>query len=176
MERYPKAGKQSPIVSDTGELAWYYSQRKESLVTVETKNSQALIGFVKDNNRRLKNLSVEVDNTFCSILLTSLDGRPVSRAGRMLLVATARSATSGMTWNDKRTSLSHWGTAPMLVEPVKGQVTLRNLESLQNVEIVPLNGAGQPAGDAMKARYIKGGFTFKIGEPTTPWYLVRVQR
>jgi len=173
---YPKAGKQSPIVSDTGELAWCYSERGQGLVTVETKNSQALIGFVRDNNRSLKNLSVEVDNSFCSILLTSLDGQPISRAERMLLVTTARSANSDVIWNDKRTSLSDWGTTPTVIEPVKGRVMLRNLEPSLQAEIVPLNGAGRAAGDPIKARSIEGAFTLNIGEPTTPWYLVRIQR
>jgi hypothetical protein len=173
---YPKAGRQSPVVSDTGELAWYYSERGQGLVTIETKKSQALIGFVKNNNRSLKNLSVEVDNTFCSILLTSLDGQPISCSERMLLVATARSANSDMSWNDKRTSLTDWGTAPSVIEPVRGKVTLRNLEPLRQTEIVPLNGAGRATGDAIKVRSIEGGFTLNIGEPTTPWYLVRIQR
>ena len=176
MQHYPKAGRQSPIVSDTGELAWYHSEREKGLVAIETKNSQALIGFVRNNHRLLKNLSVEVDNTFCSIILTSLDGQSIARAERMLLVTTTRSANSDMAWNDKRTSLSDWGTAPTVIEPVKGQVTLRNLEPSQHAEIVPLNGAGRAAGDAIKARSIEGGFTFNVGKSTTPWYLVRVQR
>ena len=173
---YPKAGKHSPVVSDTGELAWYHSEREKGLVTVETERSQALIGFVKDNNRSLKNLSVEVDNTFCSIILFSLDERPIPSAERMLLVATARSATSGMTWNDKRTSLTNWGVAPMVIEPVKGKVTLRNLEFAQHAEIIPLNGSGRAVGDTVKAQSIEGGCTFTIGEPATPWYLVQVRR
>ncbi|MFC1633335.1 hypothetical protein ACFL5Z_00725 [Planctomycetota bacterium] len=175
-QHYPKAGRQSPIVSDTGELAWYYSERGKGLVTIETKKSQALIGFVKNNNRSLRNLSVAADNIFCSIVLTSLDGQPISRAERMLLVTTARSVNSGMTWNEKRTSLANWGTSPTVIEPVKGKVTLRNLEPFQQAEIVPLNGAGRAAGEAIKARSIKRGFTLNIGEPTTPWYLVKVQR
>lgn len=176
MQHYPKAGRQSPIVSDTGELAWYYSERGKGLVTVETKKSQALIGFVRDNHRSLKNLSVEVDNTFCSIILTSLDGQPISGAERLLLVTTACSANCDMSWNDKRTSLADWGTAPTVVEPVKGKVMLWNIEPSQHAEIVPLNGAGRAAGEAIKAQSIEGVFTLNIGESTTPWYLIRVQR
>jgi len=176
MQHYPKAGRQSPVVSDTGELAWYHSERGKGLVTIETKNSQALIGFVRDNNRLLKNLSVEVDNTFCSIILTSLDGRPIAHAERMLLVATARSANTDMTWNDKRTSLTNWGAVPTMIEPVKGKAMLRNLKPSQHAEIVSLNGAGRAAGDAIKAQSIRGDYKLNIGEPTTPWYLVRIQR
>ena len=176
MQHYPKAGRQSPVVSDTGELAWYYSERGKGFVTIETKKSQALIGFIKGNNRSLRNLSVEVDNAFCSIILTSLDGEPLSCAERMLLVTTARSANSDMTWNDKRTSLTGWGAAPTVIEPVKGKVVLRNLAPSEQAEIIPLNGAGGVVGESIKARRIKGGFALDIGEPTTPWYLVKVKR
>lgn len=176
MEHYPKAGKQSPVVSDTGELAWYHSERGKGLVTIETNKSQALIGFIKTHNRSLRNLSVEVDNTFCSIILTSLDGQSISNAERLLLVTTARSANTNMIWNDKRTSLTDWGIAPTVIEPVKGTVTLRNLEPSEQAVIVPLNGAGQPFGESIKAQNLDGGFTFPVGEPVTPWYLVKVQR
>ena len=43
---YPKVTQDSPVVSDTGELTWYYSQQTKGLVTVETERTQALVGFV----------------------------------------------------------------------------------------------------------------------------------
>jgi len=165
-----------PTKKDTGELVWYHSGREKGLVTVETEKSQALIGFIKDNNKSLRNLSVEVDNTFCSIILTSLDGQSLSRAERMLLVTTARSTNSEMAWNDQRTSLTDWGIAPTMIEPVKGTVTLRNLEPVRQVEITPLNGAGRPSGESVKAQNLDKGFMFTVGEPSTPWYLVKVRR
>ncbi len=180
--QYPQAGRDSPIISDTGELTWHHSQSEKGLVTVETEKSQALIGFVKDNNRELKNLSAAVENEFCSIILTSLDGQPIFSSGRLLLVATARSANSGMTWNESRTSLSDWGAAPMVIEPVKAKLTLRNMEPSKRVEILPLTGEGKAAGDPVIAQSGTGGFTFGIGlvrqagEPATTWYLITVRR
>ena len=81
-----------------------------------------------------------------------------------------------MVWNDKRTSLSDWGTAPTVIEPVSGTVTLRNLEPSERVVILPLNGSGPQVGESIKAQNLDGGFTFPMGEPVTPWYLVKVQR
>jgi len=174
--QYPKVSKDSPIVSDTGELTWYYSQQGKGLVTVETEKSQALIGFVKDHNTALKNLSATVENDFCSIILTSLDGQPISCSERLLLVTTARSANNRMTWNENRTSLSSWGSAPTVIEPVKGKVVLRNLEPSQRIETTPLDGAGKALGHSVSAQSIKGGFILPIGEPATVWHLVRIQR
>jgi len=171
-----KAGRSSPTVSDTGELAWYHSEQTKGFVTVETERSQALIGFVKGHDYELKNLSATVENEFCSIILTSLDGQPISRSQRLLLVTTARSANSGMIWNEKRTTLSDWGSAPTVIEPVKGKIILRNLEPAQRIEATPLDGAGKALGDSVIAGSAKREFVLTVGEQPTTWYLVKIQR
>jgi len=173
---YPKVDSDSPIVSDTSELTWHYSEQEKGLVTVETEKSQALIGFVKDHNKALKNLSATVENEFCSIVLTSLDGRPISSSQYLLLVATARSANAGMIWNEKRTSLSDWGSAPTVIEPVIGKVVLRNLEPLQRIEIIPLDSAGKALENSVSVNGVKGDFVLQVGQPATAWYLVGIQR
>ena len=169
-------GRGNPTVSDTGELAWYHSQKAKTFVTVETDKSQALIGFVRSCDRKLKNLSVAVENEFCSIILTSMDGRPISRSNRLLLVTTARSANSGMVWNKDRTTLSDWGSAPTVIEPVRGKIVLQNLDQAREIETIPLDGGGKPLGDSISSRSVKGDFTISIGDKATTWYLIRIQR
>ncbi|MFC1795120.1 hypothetical protein ACFL3Q_16235, partial [Planctomycetota bacterium] len=82
--QYPKITMDSPIVSDTGELSWYCSEQGKGLVTVETEKSQALIGFVRDNNKVLKNISVTAENEFCSIIVTSLNSEPIAGSQTLL--------------------------------------------------------------------------------------------
>jgi hypothetical protein len=181
---YPKVTEDNPTLSDTGELAWYHSEQTKGLVTIETDKSQALIGFVKDHNKTLRNLSAAVENEFCSIIVTSLDGQPISKAQRLLLVTTARSANTGMMWNENRTSLSDWGAAPTVIEPVKGKVVLRNLEPLQRLEIIPLDGAGKAMGRPATVPGANGDMVLQIGSsatstadrPATVWYLIRIER
>ena len=174
--QYPKITVDNPIVSDTGELRWYRSKKGKGLVTIETEKSQALIGFVKDNNKALKNISVTVENEFCSIIVTSMSPEPITHSQSLLLVATARSANTGMTWNENRTSLTDWGSAPTVIEPVKGDVTIRSIEPVENVEAIPLDGAGKRIGRSIRARMNDDGFIITIGEPATTWYLVRIKR
>jgi len=180
--QYPKVtvdnpvSRTSPIVSDTGELCWYRSEKGKGLVTIETERSQGVIGFVKDNEKALKNISVTTENEFCSIIVTSLSAQPITRSESLLLVATARSANTGMVWNEKRTSLSDWGSAPTVIEPVRGSVSFRNIEPAENIEAVPLNGAGKRMDDSIPARVVENGFVIPIGEPASTWYLVRIQR
>ncbi len=173
---YPKMARNSPIVSDTGELAWYCSEPSKGLVTVETEYSQALIGFVRARDKTLRNLSAAVENEFCSIILTSLDSQSISRSKRLLLVATARSANTGMAWNEGRTSLSDWGTVPTLIEPVRGRVFLQNLEPLKHTEVIPLDGAGRALTNPIGVNGDNGSVAFEIGQPATVWYLIRIQR
>jgi hypothetical protein len=174
--QYPKVMQDSPAVSDTNELAWYYSDQTKGLVTIETQRSQALIGFVKDHTKGLQNLSAAVENEFCTIVLTSLDGQPISSSQRLLLAATARSANTGMTWNEKRTSLSDWGSAPTVIESVKGKIILRNLEPLRRIEALALDGAGKPLGNPVAVQSVQADYALPVGQPATVWYLVRIQR
>jgi cold shock CspA family protein len=170
------AGRSSPTVSDTGELAWYHPEKGKGFVTVETDRSQALIGFLKGCDNQLKNLSATVKNEFCSIILASLDNQPISSSPRLLLVTTAKSANSGMIWNEKRTTLSDWGSAPTVIEPVKGEIVLRNMEPAQRIEAVALDGGGKPLGGSVSSRAVKGDFTLSVGDKATTWYLIRIQR
>jgi hypothetical protein len=124
----------------------------------------------------LKNISVTAENEFCSIIVTSLNAEPIAGSQTLLLVATSRSANTGMVWNEDRTSLSNWGSAPTVIEPVKGSVTLRNIKLAEHVEALALNGAGKRIGESIRVRVVDDGFEIPIGEPATPWYLVRIRR
>jgi hypothetical protein len=168
---YPKLEPSEPIVSDTGELTWR-RRDKQSLVSVETDRTQALIGFVGGRRRSLKNLAVEVEPAFCSIVLTSLDGKPLADSDRMLLTAGARTAATAMRWDDQRHSLVSWGRLPMRIEPVTGGIVLRGRRSDAPLEIVPLDGAGAPLGEAKAAARSDKGPQLLLDQPTV-WYLIR---
>jgi hypothetical protein len=173
---YPHVDTGAIILSDTGELAWHHAQKRQGFVTVETNRSQALIGFVQRTDKPLKNLAATVENEFCSIVLASLDDKPIAGTDRLLLVATARAANTGMKWNDKRTSLTDWGTEPTLIEPVKGFVTLRGINSAETIEMTPLDSGAKHLGKPTPAEKTADGYRLPLGEPATPWYFIRVTR
>ncbi|MBN1506679.1 MAG: hypothetical protein JW955_07525 [Sedimentisphaerales bacterium] len=173
---YPTASSTDTIVSDTSQLAWHRDGARQGYVTIDTNKSQALIGFLKHVERPLTHLAVTVENEFCAVVVTSLDDKPISQADRLLLVTTARSANTGMKWNDKRTTLTDWGTAPTLIEPVRGFVTLRSIESARQIEAVPLDSGATPLAEPIPAERTDGAFRIAVGEPATPWYLIRIAR
>jgi hypothetical protein len=168
----------NPIVSDTKELSWYTSDAKTGLVTVETDRTQALIGFVKANQKTLKNLGAEITNNFATIVLTSMEDKPLASADKMLLTACSRVANSDDKWNDGHTGLGRGGQghSPTLIEPVSGMVTLRAIEGAKSVSAVALDGSGKPIGDPIAGKKTAAGWEIAIGSPVTPWYVVTVNR
>jgi hypothetical protein len=170
------AGLASPFKSDTGELVWYTNAEEKGLVTIDSPRSQALVGFVKANGRSVSHLSADVSNTFCAIILCSLDQRPISTTGRMLLVTGSRVDNEGMTWNAAGSQPANWGGTPTVIEPVTGSITLRNLDAAKNVSAIALDGSGRPDGDPIVAKKTAAGWEIAVGQIVTPWYEVNVDR
>jgi hypothetical protein len=170
------ADEADPYRSDTGELAWYHGSGQTGLVTIDSARSQGLIGFVRANRKSVRNLAADVKNDFCSIVLSSLDSRPISNSARLLLTAAVRVENTGMKWNERRTHLTVQGGSPTLIEPVTGKIILRNLNGATGVSARALDGSGRPIGEPIVAA--KSGATWEIpvGEPVTTWYEVSVKR
>jgi hypothetical protein len=97
----------NPIVSDTRQLVWYTSPMQTGLVTVDTPRSQALIGFVKAQGKSVSNLAADVSNNFCSILLSSMEPKPIATSSRLLLVAAGPVENTGESWNSAGTDVTN---------------------------------------------------------------------
>jgi hypothetical protein len=166
----------NPIVSDTGELAWYTEDSKDGLVTVDTDRTQALIGFVKAHPKALKNLSAEVTNNFASIVLSSIDGKPIAQSAKMLLTTASRVTNTNMKWNEAHTRVVNQGESPTLIEPVAGTLRLRGLERARAVSVAALDGAGHALGGKIAAKKSGNEWALPIGAPVTTWYVISVQR
>lgn len=164
------------IVSDTKELSWYTSEAKTGLVAVETARTQALIGFVKANHKTLQNLGAEITNNFATIVLASMDDKPLARSGKMLLTTGSRVANTGQKWNEARTALTLQGGSPTLIEPVTGTVVLRNLAAAKAVRVAALDGSGKPIGVSASAKKTAVGWVIPVGDPVTTWYVISVTR
>jgi hypothetical protein len=153
-----------PIVSDTGELTW-----QKGTVSIDTPRTQAWIGA--PTAKSLTNLKVDLQNDFAAVLLTSMDASPLATSKRMLLITGGKTSNTGMEWNEKRTSLTNWGKAPILIEPVKGTITLRGLKHTAKLELTPLDGAGRPKGQPIQAKRCEDGWQLELSAPT-PWYQI----
>lgn len=166
----------SPLVSDTGELTWRFGEKRTGLVSVDTPLSQSLVGHCQSTGAATSNLGASVTLPFCALTLSSLDSKPIAESGRLLLTATARTANTGMVWNEKRTSLANWGKAPTVIEPVAGRIVLKDLRGARSVTAQALDGAGRPVGTPLSAKPDGQAWTLSLGQPVTTWYAVSVER
>ena len=167
---------QPPYISDTGELAWYVNDDGlNGLVTIDTPFSQALVGFVRDNDIRTSHIIPQIKNDFSVITLSSLTSDPIYRSDKMLLTACSSWQNTGSKWNDRRTLWETWGTGPTLIEPVVGWLVLQDLNGAVNVTVTPLDGACQPMGVPAGAKMVEDGHEITLDSPTTQ-YLITVAR
>jgi hypothetical protein len=164
------------IVSDTKELTWDSTDPAKGMVTVDTPRTQALVGFLKSCPRKLRNLSAETDNEFAALVLSSLDGKPVSQSGRMLLTAASRVTNSGIRLNDAHTRVVSQGESPTLIEPVAGTLRLSGIEKAVAVSAAALDGSGRAIGEAIRARHDGADWVLPIGSTVTTWYVISVER
>jgi hypothetical protein len=72
--------------------------------------------------------------------------------------------------------LKQWGTSPTLIEPVTGQLLLRNLEGARGVTIAALDGSGRRIGASTAAKKTPEGWRLQLGEQVTTWYEIKVER
>ena len=172
---YPKLELAWPITSDTGELQWQ-GEGERGLVTLDTPRTQGVFGFVGGRRLKMKNFVVSCGNEFASLILTSLDGAPLSLSKSMLLAATSRSETTGMEWDEQGTSLLKWGSPPFCVELVRGTVLLRGRvppPASGALKVSPLSSSGTPRGEATRIAWSSGACEIPLSSPTT-WYWLSV--
>jgi len=178
----------SPLVSDTGELRWYFSPHASVLtkeddqhfetnrngrgpphtgvVTVDSPRCQALIGFLGEHPAAVTHLAARIENQFASLVLCPLDAQPIATSSRLLLAATVRVTNSG----------GRAAKPPTLIEPVTGHVILRGLDACTVVWAAPLDGTGAPLGPRIAAGKTAEGWDLPLGTPATTWYEISVAR
>lgn len=167
----------NPIVSDTNQLSWRTQDGTNGIITIDTPRSQGLIGFVGNNPKvKTTHLGAEIKNEFAAITLTSMDGKPLYQSNSILLTTAGRTQNTGAEWNERRTMMSKWGTAPTLIEPIKGYIMLRDMDGILGVWATPLDGAGKPMGPPIRGRMMEAGWEVQIGTVATTSYLLRIAR
>jgi len=160
------------IVSDTGELVWDSPAAGQGRLAIDTPRTQAAVGWIGGKTVRTSDAVFEVKTPFCAVSLISLDGKPLRRSERILVVAAARCANTAMEWNAERTTISdRWGGPPILIEPVEGRILLARDAGAPNLRAVALDGRGVAIG---KGRALEKRDTSVViplgGEPVTVWY------
>jgi hypothetical protein len=145
-------------------------------VTIDSPRTQGLIGFEHDEAKSVSNFAADIENRFCSLLLTAMDQQPIASSSRLLLIAGGPVENTGQVWNTAGTDVTNWGTSPTLIDAVKGTITLRNLRGVRAVSVQAIDGAGQPLGAPEQGRAIGDDWAITLGDRVTTWYEIQVER
>jgi len=109
------------IRAATGELYWNYGA---GYVTADTPRTQAAVGFLAGVPVTLADCEIRTSNRIASILVTSWDGKPLKESRHILITAVGRSRNTDMAYSRGGQRLIAIGKSPVLLEGVKGSVTL----------------------------------------------------
>ena len=189
----------APYLSDTGQLV--YDPAKKTYL-VETLQAAGAFGFLGKEKVDLGPVDVQLGasaSDFASILITSLDGKPLAASNRLLI------STPGYTlgtqagsqpprmqklvlyggtkdwWTlepeaeGKASGDRNGGQQPIWMERVESTLTLRS--KARTIAVYPLNGAGARlrALPATAVKRTKDGFQIHLqaaGQQFAPWYEV----
>ena len=130
-------------------MTWEFAEKRSGRLTIDTPPAQAAVGWVGGRTMATSDAEFRLTTPFCAVSLTALDARPLAASRKILLVAAARCANTGMKWNDQRTSIGdQWGRPPLLIEPVEGEIVLRRDPGAADLTLTPLDGCGVPQSGA----------------------------
>lgn len=139
------------VESDTGELRRNWVK---GIQTVNTSRTQAASGWIGGEKIALKDVSILSETGKASIIVTSLDNKPIAESSEVLITAMARSRVGD-------------GQIPYLSEPVIA--TLR-IKARSGLKIVPI-GADGTEGAPLSTTYSNGAYVVVLPKDSgTLWY------
>jgi hypothetical protein len=154
------------VRSTTGELVWDYGR---GLATIDAPSAQGVIGFLaRAGTIHTTGLTLSSPLEYGSILVVSMDERPLATSRRMLLQVMSEDENFG--WSAPGTglrSIVDVGGPPIVVRRLGGEVSMTRSDAA-SLRVTPLDWGGRPDGAmpaGRDARHIRLA-------PTTLYYLI----
>ncbi|MGC9318565.1 MAG: carbohydrate binding domain-containing protein, partial [Armatimonadota bacterium] len=112
------------------QVRWSEAEEDGGVFIVDTPGTKVALGPIAGRNVELSGVRLEVaetSNGYAAVALTSMDGRPLTEATRILLVAMNRVENQEMGWDEQRRTVGReWGHGPVICEGVPLTLTLYN--------------------------------------------------
>jgi len=159
------------ILSDTGEL---YRSWKKKIGWIDTENTKAAYGFLGEVGIiELNGMKLTVGTQFATIAVSTLTDQPISKSDNLLLTTVGRSENTGMKFNESHTEMLDIGQAPILVEVIEAEISIKT--EIPNLRVWAVNAEGFFTG-AVPSEYNNGMLKFKVGECfCSMYYLVQAE-
>ena len=149
MDLSPYLDRNAKVVrSATGELTWHWGK---GLATLNASHAQGACGFLADAGTiALKDITIRSGNEYGTVLMVSMDGKPLSSSRRMLLQVMTEDRNYGWKTVDVRMDgqtrkrITSLGSPPIVVREVAGAVSFaRDDASDLRVTALDHNGYGR---------------------------------
>lgn len=143
------------FVSVTGELSMDFQNK---MFRMNTAKSQAIAGYTQGNTVELDDVKFALDNYHATAYLNSVDDAPLYESRKMLLTVIGDTRNTGQVMSEDEKTLVTSGTAPILVEPITGTVTIKTNVPI-TVQTVSPNGAIK---QTVPTTPVAGGYSFEL--------------
>lgn len=111
------------------------------LFEINTKRSQGATGYIGGHTLELDDIILETTTKYATVVLSSLSkDEAIYETDRLLFTAAAKGRKTGLTLSNDGSQVTYGGSAPTLVEPVRGTFTLK---TDANVRIWALSPQGK---------------------------------
>lgn len=165
----PAAG---ALASETGEIRWETEPAEQARYTVNAPTVRVAVGYLGGRTLSLGDVELTMERTpsnWASIALAALDGEPLARSRKMLLVAVGRAENSGWEWDaGYRTIGRKWGQAPTRAEGIPLRVSLPGALRA----CTALDGTGRETRPVPVTAVATGSSVSVSPEYETVWYLL----
>lgn len=105
-------------------------------------------------------LAVSGATTFCSVSASSMDGAPLAKSRRVLVLHITDVVNTDMAFtNDKRTDTKAWGTLPYLAKTGSAKISLRNANAGLSLYALASDGMRMRK---VPAKYVDGAYVFTV--------------
>jgi hypothetical protein len=172
----PKAAaKKEPLSKHPPAFRWNHDS---DLITVDSSNSQAIIGFIGGKKAATTEMSVDIApsaRNFAAIALTTKDGKRTRYSSSLLLTAVDKVENPGLKWNADRTfAEDSWKSGPTHAEVPSGTITIQTYA--KSATVYALDATGKRMGKIDSTLVTSGpnpNLSFRIGpEHKTLWFEV----
>ena len=166
LESYRSILEEDPVVSNTGQLAWYRDGK--GCFTLESEGTVAVCGFPGNRTFQLGDFEITVESPYAMVFLTATEKERTLESSRSILITTmARARDTGMEYaiEGARGDLLKTGSAPLLVEPVRA--TVKYLGE-RRPRVYVLDHDGLPTDQQVQLK--KHGFRLDGAETKAFWY------
>ncbi|MCE5205407.1 MAG: hypothetical protein LLF80_04785 [Porphyromonadaceae bacterium] len=176
-QTFPSAAPLGLIRSDTEQLIWKNADQDKGVVSINAPLTQGCVGFIGGSTELLDDIDIMVENEHATVLMTSLDGKPIHTAERLLLVTHSYYESTGLEFGDDKQTIKSFGTYPLRILPVTGEIRFKNTGGARKVTVTPLTGIGTLTEKSFNAISNRTDWTIPLKkENTSTWYLIEVTR